>query len=71
MLLITSGCLACGDRILVTGSTTGAQELRVGELLLDGTAVDPAVKGMDVTFLSPVQLRTNDKVYKLTERNRS
>ncbi len=70
-LLITSGCLACGDRILVTGSTTGAQELRVGELLLDGTAVDPAVKGMDVTFLSPVQLRTNDKVYKLTERNRS
>jgi len=70
-LLMTSGELAGGDRILVTGSTTGAQELQVGEFLLDGTAVNPAVKGMNVTFLSPVRLRTNDKVYKLTERSRS
>ena len=68
---MTSGELACGDRILVTGSTTGAQELQVGEFLLDGTAVNPAVKGMNVTFLSPVRLRANDKVYKLTERSRS
>lgn len=67
-LLMTSGELACGDKILVTGSTTGAQELKVGELLLDGVAVDPAKKGMDVTFLSPVRLHVNDKVYKLTER---
>ena len=70
-LQMASGELACGDRILVTGSTTGAQELQVGEFLLDGTAVNPAVKGMNVTFLSPVRLRANDKVYKLTERSRS
>ena len=70
-LLMTSGELVPGDRILVTGDTTGAQELKVDEFLLDGVAVNPAKKGMDVTFLCPLRLRTNDKVYKLMERNRS
>ena len=70
-LQMTSGELVPGDRILVTGDTTGAQELKVDEFLLDGAAVNPAKKGMNVTFLSPVRLRANDKVYKLIERSRS
>ena len=68
---MTSGELVPGGRILVTGDTTGAQELKVDEYLLDGAAVNPAKKGMNVTFLSPVRLRANDKVYKLIERSRS
>ena len=68
---MTSGELVPGDRILVTGDTTGAQELKVDEFLLDGAAGNPAKKGMNVTFLSPVRLRANDKVYKLIERSRS
>ena len=70
-LQMTSGELVPGDRILVTGDTTGAQELKVDEFLLDGAAVNPAKKGMNVTFLSPVRLSANDKVYKLIERSRS
>ena len=70
-LRITSGVLASGDRILVTGETTGAQELELGELLLDGIPVRPAKKGMNVTFSSPFRFRVGDKVYKLTERRPS
>lgn len=68
-LRITSGKLRTGDRILVTGETTGAEELTVEELLLDGRSIAEAEKGMTVTFRSPIRFRVGDKVYLLTKRS--
>ena len=68
-LRITSGKLRTGEKILVTGETTGAEELTVEELLLDGRSIAEAEKGMTVTFRSPVRFRVGDKVYLLTKRS--
>lgn len=68
-LRITSGKLRTGEKILVTGETTGAEELTVEELLLDGRSIAEAEKGMTVTFRSPVRFRVDDKVYLLTKRS--
>lgn len=68
-LRITSGKLRTGEKILVTGETTGAEELTVDELLLDGRSIAEAEKGMTVTFRSPVRFRVGDKVYLLTKRS--
>lgn len=68
-LRITSGKLRTGEKILVTGETTGAEELTVEELLLDGRSIAEAEKGMTVTFRSPIRFRVGDKVYLLTKRS--
>lgn len=68
-LRITSGKLRTGEKILVTGETTGAEELTVDELLLDGRSIAEAEKGMTVTFRSPIRFRVGDKVYLLTKRS--
>lgn len=68
-LRITSGKLRTGEKILVTGETTGAEKLTVEELLLDGRSIAEAEKGMTVTFRSPIRFRVGDKVYLLTKRS--
>ena len=56
-----------GDTILVTGPTTGAQELVVDELLVNDQKLSEGVKGDLVTIKLPFRIRQSDKLYKIVE----
>ena len=62
---LTSESLHDGDRLLVTGNTTGAIEFKVNGLRVDDLPVPCAGKGVRTTFQCETKLRPNDKVYRL------
>lgn len=64
---IESQKLSVGDRILITGPTTGTVETTVEEMLVDDLKVDTAVKENEVTFPLSQKIRASDKLYKLIE----
>ncbi|MBK7028067.1 MAG: U32 family peptidase [Bacteroidales bacterium] len=57
--------LQIGDKILVTGPTTGVYESVITEMISDKVPITRAVKGDHPTFPVSVVLRKNDKVYKI------
>jgi putative protease len=63
---LESGELRVGDRVLVTGPTTGAEEIVVRELRLDVDPVERVEKGALFSMPSPVLLRRGDTLYKWT-----
>lgn len=67
-VLLQSGNLRAGDRILVTGHTTGAVEAVAPELLVGETKTDFAGVGATVTFRLDTKVRINDKLFKLQKR---
>lgn len=56
-----------GDKLLITGPSTGAQELILDEMYVNEQAVEKAVKGDDCTFKLPFRIRLSDKLYKIVE----
>ncbi|WP_282122627.1 peptidase U32 family protein [Algibacter mikhailovii] len=56
-----------GDTILITGPTTGAQELVVEELLVNDQKLSEGKKGDMITMKLPFRIRQSDKLYKLIE----
>ena len=55
-----------GDKVLVTGPTTGAKEFVVNEIRLDdGRPVDKASKGSIISIPVDFKVRPSDKLYKL------
>jgi putative protease len=56
-----------GDTILITGPTTGAQELVVNELLVNDQKLSEGTKGDMVTIKLPFRIRQSDKLYKIVE----
>ncbi|MEC4115797.1 peptidase U32 family protein [Myroides phaeus] len=56
-----------GDRILITGPSTGAQELVIDEMYVNEQPTDKATKGDDCTFKLPFRIRLSDKLYKIVE----
>ncbi|QED36599.1 U32 family peptidase [Antarcticibacterium arcticum] len=56
-----------GDRILITGPTTGAQELVVDAMYVNDLLSENALKGDSCTLKIPFRVRRNDKLYKLVE----
>lgn len=65
--LIEAYDLNQGDRILITGPTTGAQELVVDAMYVNDLLRDNALKGDNCTLKIPFRVRKNDKLYKLVE----
>jgi len=59
--------LSVGDKILVTGPTTGAIETTIESLMVEDVAVEKARKGDDCTFPLTEKIRTSDKLYKIVE----
>lgn len=59
--------LNLGDTILVTGPTTGAQELQVTEMLVNDESKEKAKKGDSITIPLPFRIRLSDKLYKIVE----
>lgn len=56
-----------GDRILVTGPSTGAQEMVIDKMYVNDIVADKATKGDDCTFKLPFRIRMSDKLYKIVE----
>ncbi|MCX7548839.1 U32 family peptidase [Xanthomarina sp. F1114] len=59
--------IAVGDTILITGSTTGAKEMEVTEMMINDTKSDNASKGDVVTIPVDFRIRPSDKLYKIVE----
>ncbi len=59
--------VAVGDTILITGPTTGAQEMEVKEIFVDDTSAEKAVKGDSCTMKLDFRIRPSDKLYKIVE----
>ncbi|UMY66290.1 MULTISPECIES: U32 family peptidase [unclassified Flavobacterium] len=57
--------LRAGDRVLVTGPTTGAKEHVVESIFVDDRPEDKAVKGDLVALRLPFRIRPSDKLYKI------
>ncbi|MBS7787591.1 U32 family peptidase [Flavobacterium sp. CYK-55] len=56
-----------GDRMLITGPTTGAQEFELDDFLVNDAEADKAGKGDSCTFKIPFRIRLSDKLYKMVE----
>ncbi|MFZ2655536.1 MAG: peptidase U32 family protein [Victivallales bacterium] len=62
---LSAGALEVGDEILITGHTTGARQLKIESLRINGGNVGRAGKGVTATFPIGFKSRKNDKVYLL------
>jgi putative protease len=57
--------IAIGDTILITGPTTGAQELTVTEMFVNDVKGEIAQKGDSCTIPLSFRIRPSDKLYKI------
>ena len=66
-------CEACefsiGDKMLITGPTTGVIYVTVDEIHDDTTSVNTAQKGTRVSFKVPEKVRPSDKLFKIVKTN--
>ncbi|MEO4003906.1 MULTISPECIES: peptidase U32 family protein [unclassified Flavobacterium] len=56
-----------GDTVLITGPSTGAQEMIIEEMFVNDTATDKATRGDSCTIKLPFRIRLSDKLYKIVE----
>jgi UPF0176 protein len=64
---IEHGELKIGDRILISGPSTGEQQLIVAALRVNGREGSVATAGDKVTFNLPFRIRLSDKLFKILE----
>jgi len=57
-----------GDKIMITGPTTGVQELVINEMLVNDNRLEKASKGDSCTLKLPFRVRNSDKLYKIVEQ---
>lgn len=62
---IEAATLSVGDKILITGPTTGALEAEVKEIRFDLKPVRTAFQGQHVSIPLETKIRNNDKLYKM------
>ena len=63
--LVEAAEMKVGDKLLITGPTTGALFLTLDEARVDLKPVDEVKKGQRVSFKVPEKIRPSDKLYKL------
>lgn len=64
---LENGELCKGDRLLITGPTTGVCEYTADEIRVDLKVTEKALKGEFCSIRTAVVLRRSDKVYKLID----
>jgi len=62
--LVEAQKIKAGDKILITGPTTGVIEMVLEEIYVNGKPAEEAVKGDQLTFKCE-RIRTTDKLYKM------
>ena len=63
-----SNTLKTGDKILISGPTTGVVSSTVEEIRVEGETVDSVAKGSSFSVALPEIIRPSDKLYKVVER---
>lgn len=56
-----------GDKILITGPSTGVQEMVIESMMVNDENLDKASKGDSLTLKLPFRIRLSDKLYKIVE----
>ena len=54
-----------GDKIIISGPTTGNQELVLEKMLVNGKEISEAKQGDKITFEVPFRVRLSDKLFKI------
>ncbi|THD68793.1 U32 family peptidase [Robertkochia marina] len=54
-----------GDKLLVTGPTTGVEEFELTEMMVNDDKAESAKKGDSATFKTDFRVRLSDKLYKI------
>ena len=65
LFIIENHELKIGDKIIISGPTTGNQELVLDKMLVNGNNISTATIGDKVTFEVPFRIRLSDKLFKL------
>ena len=60
-----TGTIDAGEKILITGPTTGAVYLELEDPRVELQSVETAHKGERVSFKVPGKVRPSDKLYKI------
>ena len=63
--LLEDGEVSVGDKILISGPTTGEQEMVLNDLFANGNACETAKAGDQITFPLPFRVRLSDKLFKI------
>ncbi len=56
-----------GDTLLITGPTTGVQELQLDQMMVEDLQTETAEKGDNCTFPTGFKIRPSDKLYKIVK----
>lgn len=57
-----------GDKIMITGPSTGVQELIIEDMMVNDIQLKKASKGDSCTLKLPFRVRNSDKLYKIVEQ---
>ncbi|UKB84376.1 rhodanese-related sulfurtransferase [Chryseobacterium sp. MEBOG06] len=63
--LIENNELSIGDKVLISGPTTGEQEVTITQIYANGGPCETAKEGDQITFELPFRVRLSDKLYKI------
>jgi putative protease len=66
--LIEASEISVGDKLLITGPTTGAVFVELDEIRYELKPVQTAGKGQHISIKVPSKVRPNDKLYKLEKK---
>lgn len=62
---LLSNELSVGEKVLISGPTTGEQEIIINEMVVEGNSVQTAKAGDQITFELLFRVRLSDKLYKI------
>ena len=62
---VQAGEVKTGDKVLITGPTTGAVSVVIDEMRVNDVPASVAKKGDEITFRVTEKLRVNDKLYRM------
>jgi UPF0176 protein len=65
LFIVENQEIKIGDKILISGPTTGNQELILDKMLVNGKEIEMAKKGDKITFKVPFRVRLSDKLFKI------
>jgi UPF0176 protein len=63
--LVEKNEVSVGDKVLISGPTTGEEKLTITQLFANGNSCVTAKAGDQVTFEIPFRIRLSDKLYKI------
>ena len=67
LFIIENNELNVGDKILISGPTTGNEEVILDKMMVNGSENSVAKIGDKVTFILPFRVRLSDKLFKILE----